>query len=119
IASGNGESLCGRGERTHGHCAYESALRGPLVGWARGVVAPGVASSPARLVAVAPTMPDLVGAPAAAADGRSLRPLVGGDPAPDSDPGPYFEALNGNLTKNWRPLQGIVRNRVKAGDLPM
>src|SRR5438874_412780 len=74
---------------------------------------------PEPLVAAAPTMLDLVGAPAAAADGRSLRPLVGGDPAPDSDPGSYFEALNGNLTRNWAPLEGIVRNRVKLVDLPI
>jgi len=119
IASDHGESLGEHGERTHGLFAYESTLRVPLVVWAPGAIAPAVVSSPARLVDVAPTILDLVGAPASAGDGRSLRPLAGVDPARDSDPGSYFEALNANLTRNWAPLKGIVRNRVKLVDLPI
>ena len=118
FASDHGESLGEHGERTHGLFAYDSTLRVPLVLWEAAVVAPGVVSSPARLVDVAPTVLDLVGAPAMHSDGRSLRPLagVGGH---DDDPGSYFEALNANLTRNWAPLAGIVRNRVKLIDLPI
>jgi len=119
VASDHGESLGEHGERTHGLFAYDSTLRVPLVLWAPGVVAPGVVSSPARLVDVAPTILDLVGAPAAPADGRSLRSVAGGDPARENDPGSYFEALNANLTRNWAPLAGIVRDRVKLIDLPI
>src|SRR5262249_13092157 len=30
-----------------------------------------------------------------------------------------FEALNANLTRNWAPLKGIVRDRLKLVDLPI
>ena len=118
ITSDHGESLGEHGERTHGLFAYESTLRVPLVVWAAGSIRPAVIASPARLVDVAPTILDLVGVASGSFDGRSLRPLVGGEP-PIDDPGSYFEALNANLTRNWAPLEGIVRDRVKLVDLPI
>ena len=70
------KSLGEHGERTHGLFAYEATLRVPLIVWcARPSTASAVVRDPVRLVDVAPTVLDLVGAPAlAAADGRSLRP---------------------------------------------
>ena len=118
VASDHGESLGEHGERTHGLFAYEATLRVPLIVWGGGSLGPAVVTSPARLVDVTPTILDLVGVPSAPADGRSLRQLAGGD-APADDPGSYFEALNANLTRNWAPLKGIVRNRLKLVDLPI
>jgi choline-sulfatase len=119
ITSDHGESLGEHGERTHGLFAYESTLRVPLIVWAPGVVRPAVVASPARLVDLAPTVLDLVGAPASGAfDGRSLRPFAAGGQPPE-DPGSYFEALNANLTRNWAPLKGVMRDQLKLIDLPI
>jgi arylsulfatase A-like enzyme/Flp pilus assembly protein TadD len=118
LTSDHGEALGDHGERTHGLFAYESTLRVPLVVWAPGAIAPAVASAPARLVDIAPTILDLVAAPAGTFDGRSLRLLTGSQQAAD-EPGSYFEALNANLTRNWAPLKGMVRGRLKLIDLPI
>ncbi len=115
IASDHGESLGEHGERTHGLFAYEATLRVPLIAWAPAVLKPAVSMAPARLVDLAPTMLDLVGVAAPAnLDGRSLRAAAPGD-----DPGSYFEALNANLTRNWAPLKGMLRERRKLIDLPI
>jgi len=117
IASDHGESLGEHGERTHGLFAYESTLRVPLILWAAGSIAPGAVAAPARLVDIMPTIVDLVGAPGVSSDGRSLRPVAGGERA--EDPGSYFEALNANLTRNWAPLKGLLRGGLKLVDLPL
>src|SRR4051794_1457939 len=117
IASDHGESLGDHGERTHGLFAYESTLRVPLIVWAPGSIAPRVVAAPARLVDIMPTIADLVGAPIGSTDGRTLRPLAGGEQA--EDPGSYFEALNANLTRNWAPLKGLLRGGLKLVDLPL
>jgi Flp pilus assembly protein TadD len=99
--------------------AYDATLRVPLVIWAPTHIRPAVVSPTARLVDVAPTILDLVGAAALAdVDGRTLRPLAAGE-QPIDDPGSYFEALNANLTRNWAPLRGIVADGVKLIDLPL
>ena len=118
ITSDHGESLGEHGERTHGLFAYEATLRVPLIVWAPAAITPAVVAAPARLVDVAPTILDLVGVSPAPADGRALRPLVTTD-QPADDPGSYFEALNANLTRNWAPLKGFVRDRLKLVDLPI
>jgi len=117
IASDHGESLGEHGERTHGLFAYESTLRVPLIFWAAGSIAPAVVATPARLVDIMPTIVDLVGAPGGSSDGRSLRPVAGGESA--DDPGSYLEALNANLTRNWAPLKGLLRDGLKLVDLPV
>jgi tetratricopeptide (TPR) repeat protein len=118
IASDHGESLGEHGERTHGLFAYDATMRVPLLVWARETIRPAVIASPVRLVDVAPTVLDLVGISSGPFDGRSLRPLAAGD-QPSEDPGSYFEALNANLTRNWAPLKGFVRNETKLVDLPI
>ncbi len=122
ITSDHGESLGEHGERTHGLFAYDATLRVPLVLWAPGVLGARVIRQPARLVDVMPTILDLIGVDRSPAgqriDGRSLRPFVGGE-QPSDDPGSYFEALNANLTRNWAPLTGFVRNGLKVVDLPL
>src|SRR5262249_27407253 len=118
VVSDHVEALGEHGERTHRLFAYEATLRVPLVGWAPGATRPAVVSAPARLVDLAPTILDLVGVPQPPLDGRSLRPRASGEPTLD-DPGSYFEALNANLTRNWAPLKGMVRDRLKLVDLPI
>jgi arylsulfatase A-like enzyme/Flp pilus assembly protein TadD len=119
VASDHGESLGEHGERTHGLFAYDATIRVPLLVWAPPTIRSAVVSSPARLIDVMPTLLDLVGIDSPPAmDGRSLRPLAGGQGPPD-DPGSYFEALNANLTRNWAPLTGLVQNGLKLVDLPV
>ncbi len=118
VASDHGEGLGEHGERTHGLFAYDSTLRVPLVMWGPSI-RPGVFGDTMRLVDVAPTILDLAGAPAFGdVDGRSIRPFVAGE-RPFDEPGSYFEALNANLTRNWAPLTGLVRDRLKLIDLPL
>jgi len=119
VASDHGESLGDHGERTHGLFAYDATLRVPLVMWAPSVIQPAVFTETTRLVDVAPTVLDLVGVSAlAAVDGRSVRPFLTAD-RPFEDPGSYFEALNANLTRNWAPLTGLLRDKHKLVDLPV
>ena len=119
ITSDHGESLGEHGERTHGLFAYDATLRVPLVVWAPSRIRPAVFSDITRLVDVAPTVLDLVGAASLTnADGRSVRPFLAGE-RPFDDPGSYFEALNANLTRNWAPLTGLLRERHKLIDLPV
>jgi len=47
-----------------------------------------------------------------------VRPFITGD-QPFDDSGSYFEALNASLTRNWAPLTGILRERMKLIDLPV
>jgi arylsulfatase A-like enzyme/Flp pilus assembly protein TadD len=119
LTADHGESLGEHGERTHGLFAYEPTLRVPLVFWAPSAIRPGVFHNPARLVDVAPTVLDLVGAPPLEnIDGRSVRSIAAGE-RPFEDPGSYFEALNANLSRNWAPLTGLVHGRHKLIDLPL
>ncbi len=118
VASDHGESLGEHGERTHGLFAYDATLRVPLILWAPGHLNPGVVSGLARLVDLAPTILDLVGAPPLdGIDGGTLRPSINGEAA-DGTPESYFEALNANLARNWAPLRGVVRDGLKLIDLP-
>lgn len=118
ITADHGESRGEHGEKTHGLFAYEATLRVPLVLWAPSTIRPAVFNEMTRLVDVAPTVLDLLGAaPFANADGRSVLPFLGGQAF--DDPGSYFEALNANLTRNWAPLTGLMRHRHKFIDLPL
>jgi arylsulfatase A-like enzyme len=118
IAADHGESLGDHGERTHGLFAYDATLRVPLIFWYDGGIRPGVFRDTMRLVDVAPTILDLVGAGGLHADGRSIRPFVSGE-RPFDDASSYFEALSANLTRNWAPLTGMLRGRLKLIDLPL
>ncbi len=124
VTSDHGESLGEHGERTHGLFAYDVTLRVPLVfsvepaGQAPRPIRQGAFNDTMRLVDIVPTMLDLVGAaPMPQADGRSVRPFISGE-RPFDDPGSYFEALNANLSRDWAPLKGLVRERLKLIDLP-
>jgi arylsulfatase A-like enzyme/Flp pilus assembly protein TadD len=118
VASDHGESLGEHGERTHGLFAYDATLRVPLILWAPGRLNPGVVPGIARLVDIVPTILDLLGAaPLNGIDGRTLRSSINGEGG-DGPQESYFEALNANLTRNWAPLRGVVRDGLKLIDLP-
>jgi hypothetical protein len=118
ITSDHGEALGDHGEQTHGLFAYESTLRVPLIVWG-GPFKPSVATVPARLVDVMPSLLDLVGVTAPSElDGRTFLPLIG-TPAANGEQASYFEALNANLTRNWAPLKGVTVNNLKLIDLPL
>lgn len=116
VMADHGESLGDHGERTHGLFAYDVTMRVPLVFWGAALT-PAVVRGPAQLVDVMPTLLDLVGVPAAAPNGRSLRPSFSSGHVPD-DRGVYLEALNANLTRHWAPLTALVASGLKFIDLP-
>ncbi|OLC81115.1 MAG: hypothetical protein AUH72_10090 [Acidobacteria bacterium 13_1_40CM_4_65_8] len=113
VTADHGESLGDHGETTHGLFAYDSTLAVPLI-----IAGPRVQPRTIdQLVAhadVMPTVLDLLGIEAPAdLDGVSLARDAAADRAI------YFEALDANLTRDWAPLTGIVRDDWKYIDLPI
>ena len=80
VVADHGESLGEHGEETHSMFLYESTLRVPLILWRPGVLPSGrVVRAPVRTVDLAPTLLDVLGAPALGAPhARSLRAVVDG-----------------------------------------
>jgi len=119
VTGDHGESLGEHGESTHSMFLYEGAIRVPLILWRPGLVPAGrVVSDPVRLVDVAPTILDLVGAtPLPAPHARSLVPLLegrgGGAPLPA-----YSETLLPKFYMNWAPLRALRDGRYKLIDAP-
>lgn len=125
ITADHGESLGEHGEETHSMFLYEGALRIPLVLWRPGLLPAGrVIDAPVRLLDIAPTLLDLLGAPAlptagAAPEmlGRSLRGLI---EARDPGPAPplYAETYLPQLYMNWAPLRALRDARFKLIEAP-
>jgi choline-sulfatase len=116
VAADHGESLGEHGERSHGVFAYDVTLRVPWIVWAGSRFAPQTFDRPARLIDLAPTVLDLLGAaPPDSFEGRSILARASGSTA---DMPAYFEAMDANLTRNWAPLTGIVSGGYKLIDLP-
>ena len=119
VTGDHGESLGEHGESTHSMFLYEGAIRVPLVFWRPGLVPVGrVVAEPVRLVDVAATVLELVGAPALPAPhARSLVPLIegrgGSAPAPA-----YSETLLPKFYMNWAPLRALRDGRYKLIDAP-
>ena len=123
VTADHGESLGEHGEATHGMFAYETTLHVPLIvsRITPGASAPArgtVIDAPVRHIDIAPTVLDLVGAPAdPSLPGSSLRPVMSGDAS--SERPTYFEAMSYNLVRGWAPLRGVIRAREKYIDLPI
>lgn len=118
--SDHGESLGEHGEKTHGMFAYESTMHVPLILNWNGVLPEKVrVGARVRLVDVAPTLIELAGLTAPAnLEGESLvEAILRPDAARDRES--YFEALAFNLNRNWAPLTGLYRDRLKFIDLPV
>jgi arylsulfatase A-like enzyme len=119
IASDHGESLGEHGERTHGQFAYDATLRVPLVMWAPPQIRPGIFGETMRLIDVAPTILDLIGAaPLANVDGRSVRPFAGTG-QPFDHAASYFEAPGANPMRRGAQPRGVLVDGVKFIDLPI
>ena len=119
VTADHGESLGEHGETTHSMFVYEGAIRVPLVLWRPGLVPAGrVVGDPVRLVDVAPTVLELLGAPPLPAPhARSLVPLVEGRPA-GAPPPAYAETLLPKFYMNWAPLRALRDGRYKLIDAP-
>jgi tetratricopeptide (TPR) repeat protein len=112
VAGDHGEGLFDHGERQHGHLAYESTLRVPLVvkppRGARAVVV----REPVTLADLAPTILDYAGVtPPAGLNGVSLREAARTGKAARRDL--YFESLTGSLNYGWSPIEGLRRGSWK------
>lgn len=117
FASDHGESLGEHDEETHGFFVYDSTIRVPLVVALPGAFAPARSSLPARLVDVAPTVLDLVGAPPISSiEGRSLRPLLEGEV--DSWDAAYVESWQPFLGYGWAPLRALRTATAKYVEAP-
>jgi choline-sulfatase len=119
VTGDHGESLGEHGETTHSMFVYEGAIRVPLLVWRPGLVPAGrVVKEPVRLIDVAPTILDLLGAPPLEAPhARSLVPLMFGrneGPAPPA----YSETLLPKFYMNWAPLRALRDGRYKLIDAP-
>src|SRR5262245_5207431 len=101
LLSDHGEGLGDHGEQEHGLFLYRETTRVPLVVKLPGRQAARRVAEPVQHIDIAPTILDLVGAPAEAAlKGRSLRPLLdGGGTIPDS--GIYAEAFYSRYHFGW------------------
>jgi arylsulfatase len=103
-------------EEGHGALLYEATQRVPLMIRHPGF-APRQLSEQVRLVDVAPTILDLMGLPALAADGVSLVPLMTGTPALTAAPSvAYFETFfREELAQNnpdWAHLRALRGVRI-------
>ena len=123
LTADHGEGLGEHGEQSHGMFAYESTLHVPLIiarvtpdhaGGTRGLVI----DTPVRHIDIAPTVLDVVGAPAdSSLSGRSLDGIIRGETP--ANPTSYFEAMSYNLIRGWAPLRGVIEGRDKYIDLPI
>jgi arylsulfatase A-like enzyme/Tfp pilus assembly protein PilF len=106
LTADHGESLGEHHEATHGFFAYDSTLQVPLLVHFPGRVAPGQSQASARLVDVAPTILDLVGAPPIPGlRGVSLVPTLLGRTA--GLPPAYAESYGPWLGYGWAPLSSV------------
>ena len=106
LTADHGESLGAHGEDAHGFFVYDATILVPLIVHAPGRVPPGESRAAARLVDVAPTVLDLLDAPALPdTDGVSLRPLLSG--RRQDVPPAYAESQQPWLGYGWAPLAAV------------
>ncbi len=119
VIGDHGESLGDHGEETHSMFVYESVLRVPLILWRPGRVASGlVVETPVRATDLAPTLLELLGAPALrTSHGVSLVPLLEGRKL-DAAPPVYAETYLPLFYMNWAPLRSLRDQRFKLIDAP-
>jgi arylsulfatase A-like enzyme/Flp pilus assembly protein TadD len=122
VTADHGEGLGEHGEKTHGMFAYDSTLHVPLVfSWEGRLPRGRRVGARVRLIDVAPTVLDLVGLgrpPVSEQAGESLAALARGEEE-GKDRESYFEALAFHLNRNWAPLTGIYRGKLKYIRLPI
>jgi choline-sulfatase len=113
LLSDHGEGLGDHGEDEHGIFLYRETIQIPLV-----VKLPGSAdggrrvADPVQQIDLLPTLLDLAGAPAAAARGRSLRPLLEGT-RPIEEAHLYAESLSPRYHFGWSELYALTADRYR------
>jgi choline-sulfatase len=119
VVADHGESLGDHGEETHSVFLYEGAIRVPLILWRPGVLPGGrVIAPPVRAMDLAPTILDLVGAPALAAPhSRSLRALIEGR-AKEPSLAVYAETYVPKFAMDGAALRSLRDERFKLIDAP-
>jgi len=119
VIGDHGESLGDHGEETHSMFVYDAAIRVPFILWRPGRVPGGVVvPDPVRVIDLAPTLLDLVGAPSLGAPhARSLVPVLNGRPTSNGPP-VYAETYLPQLYLNWAPLRTLRDERWKYIDAP-
>jgi arylsulfatase A-like enzyme/tetratricopeptide (TPR) repeat protein len=116
VTADHGESLGEHGEDTHGIFVYDATLRVPFIVAGPGITAGTVPVTVARGIDIAPTLRDYAGLPPRAADGRSLRPALSGQPMDDAPA--YSESLHPLLQYGWAPLHALRTDRFKMIEAP-
>jgi arylsulfatase A-like enzyme/Flp pilus assembly protein TadD len=119
VIGDHGESLGDHGEETHSMFVYEGAIRVPMILWRPGRVPAGVVvREPVRGIDLAPTLLELLGAPALKApNARSLVPLLASRAAART-PAVYAETYLPRFYMNWAPLRALIDERYKLIDAP-
>lgn len=114
VVGDHGESLGEHGEQTHGFFIYESTIRIPLIVSGPGI-APGVVSTPARIVDVAPTLLNVASVRAPSdVQGKDLRAAL---PASQDD-SLYAESFYPRHHYGWSDLRSISDGRFKYIEAP-
>jgi choline-sulfatase len=113
LLSDHGEGLGDHGEQEHGLFLYQETIRIPLIVKLPGRGAARRVAAPVQQIDLAPTILDLIGAPAVAnTRGRSLKPLLAGTgPVPDT--GIYSEALYSRYHFGWSELYSLTDARYR------
>ncbi len=120
VIGDHGESLGDHGEETHSMFVYDAAIRVPFILWRPGRIAAGrVVSDPVRVIDLAPTLLELVGAPPLKTPhARSLVALMDGKG--DGSAAPiYAETYLPQFYLNWSPLRTLRDDRWKYIEAPM
>lgn len=120
VIGDHGEALGSHGELTHGYFLYDYATQVPLIvrlprGLAQGIEV----AAPVRSIDLYPTLLELAGAAVpAAAQGRSLVPLLEGRAdSPPREPA-YSESMAPFLQYGWSPMFGLRDGRYLYIDAP-
>lgn len=113
VVGDHGESLGEHGELAHSMTVYDATLRVPLLVVDPRASRPGQrVSEPVSLVDLTPTVLDLLGRrPLPTVSGRSLRPVLQGEPLP---PLPcYAETDEPYHAGHWSPLRALITSQWK------
>jgi arylsulfatase A-like enzyme/Flp pilus assembly protein TadD len=111
VLSDHGESLGEHGEFSHGVFLYDSTLRIAFLLSGPGVSAGVRVQQQARTIDFLPTILDLMGGPALAVEGASLKPAFEGKEAANAIS--YAETLYPKINLGWAELRAIRTNHWK------
>lgn len=120
VVGDHGEGLDDHEEIYHGHFVYQPTLHVPLILRLPGKISRGtVVDSYVRTIDLAPTILDLVGAPALdRAQGRSLTPLLAGKNNGWVNQPAYAEAFENYWQFGYSPIRSLIADGFKYVHAP-